>query len=193
MHLRSGKTLKEMARPTNSGTSASSQSSQSSSQEQSTHASTPTVGANVSTAIWVTMAMPYRSNCFCNCFDNCCCNDTTINGGLLCPHSLPIFLCSTIIHMSPHPQVRDKLDDRFIVLQNFIMPMTTREQPYGMPTSMMASFHNNVSTFADHPIPFTPYNANNPSGSSVFGRNAPLDLTTESMISLRVCLDEGMC
>jgi len=57
MHLRSGKSLKEMARPTNSGTSASSQSSQSFSQAQSTHASAPTVGANVSNTMGVTMAM----------------------------------------------------------------------------------------------------------------------------------------
>jgi len=57
MDLRSGKALKEMARPTNSGTFASSKSSQSSSQTQSTQASTPTVGANVSTAMGATMAM----------------------------------------------------------------------------------------------------------------------------------------
>ena len=47
MHLRSGKALKEMARPTNIGTSTSSQSS---SKAQSTHASAPTVVASASTA-----------------------------------------------------------------------------------------------------------------------------------------------
>ncbi|KEH40930.1 hypothetical protein MTR_1g037660 [Medicago truncatula] len=102
--------------------------------------------------------------------------------------SIPV---STTIHMSLHPQVRAILDDRFIAMQNFIMPMTTREQPYGMPTSMIASFHNNASTFADHPIPFTPYNVNSPSGSSVFGQNAPPALTIESMIFLRQQMDES--
>jgi len=74
---------------------------------------------------------------------------------------------STTVPMSPHHQVRARLDDRFIAMQNFIMPMTNMEQPYGMPTSMMASLHNNASTFAYYAIPFTPYNANNPLGSSV--------------------------
>jgi hypothetical protein len=79
----------------------------------------------------------------------------------------------------------------FIVMQNFNMPMINREQPYGMPTSMMASLHNNASTFAYHAIPFTPYNAISPSGSSVFGQNAPPTLIKESMISLRQQMDES--
>jgi hypothetical protein len=31
-----------------------------------------------------------------------------------------------------------------------------REQPYGMPTSMMENMHNSVSAFADQANPFTP-------------------------------------
>jgi hypothetical protein len=82
--------------------------------------------------------------------------------------------------MSPHPQVRARLDDKFMAMQNF-----TREQPYGMLTSMMASLYNNASTFVDHANPFTPYNAHRPLSSSIFGRNAPPALTTKYVISLR--------
>ena len=86
--------------------------------------------------------------------------------------SVPV---STSIPASPHPQVMAKLDDRFITTQNLF-----REQTYGMPTSMMTSLHNNTSTFADHANPFTPYNAHSPSSSSIFGRNAPPTLITDS-------------
>jgi len=57
MHLRCGRALKEMTRP--SGTSASStQRSTQSPQALSTQAPAPTVGVNVSTAMGATMAMP---------------------------------------------------------------------------------------------------------------------------------------
>jgi len=82
---------------------------------------------------------------------------------------------STSIPTSPHPQVMAKLDDRFITMQNLF-----REQPYGMPTSMMTSLHNNASMFTDHANPFTSYNAHSPSSSSIFGRNAPPALITDS-------------
>jgi len=49
------------------------------------------------------------------------------------------------------------------------MPMTTREQPYSMPTSMMVGLQNNASTFADNAIPFTLHNANIPLVSSIPG------------------------
>lgn len=58
MYLRSGKVLKEMAQPTNNGTSASSQSSQYTSQAQSLLKSTPIVGVDVSTAMGETMVVP---------------------------------------------------------------------------------------------------------------------------------------
>jgi len=77
---------------------------------------------------------------------------------------VPLF---TSIPMSPHHHIRTSLDNRFLAMQNFAMPMTTREQPYGILTSMMADLHNNASTFADNAIPYTPYNANIPSSSSI--------------------------
>jgi len=71
------------------------------------------------------------------------------------------------------------------------MQNLSREQPYGMPTSMMANLHNNASAFADHANPFTPFNTHRPSSSSIFGRNAPPALTTKSMMSLRQQMDES--
>jgi hypothetical protein len=93
---------------------------------------------------------------------------------------------STSIPKSPHPKVRARLDGRFITVQNL-----SREQPYGMPTSMMANLHNIASTFADHANSFTSYNTHSPSSSSIFDRNAPPTLTIESMISLRQQMDES--
>jgi hypothetical protein len=45
---------------------------------------------------------------------------------------------STIIPTSPNPQVRTRFDDRVVNMQNF-----SKNQPYGMPTSIMANLHNN--------------------------------------------------
>ena len=98
---------------------------------------------------------------------------------------------STNIHVSPHAHIRATLNDKFIAMQNFNMPVTTKEQPYGIPTSMMAGLQNNSSIFSDNVIPFTPYNANIPSTSSVPGRNATQALTTYSMMSLRKQMDES--
>jgi len=123
MHLRNGKALKEMARPTNSGNFASSQSSQSSSQAQSTQASAPIVDANVPTSMGATMTM-----------------SVSIEMGVIAPATVstiaaamiqpkmrtyvPPFTTnihvSTTILMSPHLQVRARLDDRFIAMENFI-------------------------------------------------------------------------
>jgi len=111
-------------------------------------------------------------------------------GTFVPPFTTSIHVSGTV-HMSPYHQVRARLDDRFIVMQNLTIPMTTREKPSGMPTLLMASLHNNASTFVDHANPFTPYNANSPSSSSVLSRNAPPTLTTESMISLRQQMDES--
>ena len=93
---------------------------------------------------------------------------------------------SSSILISPNPQVRARLDDRFITMQNL-----SREQPFGMPTSMMASLHYNTSMFAEPANPFTPYNAHSPSSSNIFGRNAPPALTTESMMSLLQQMDDS--
>jgi len=58
------------------------------------------------------------------------------------------------------------------------MQSLSREQPYGMPTSMMENLHNNVSAPLDHVNPFTLFNTHNPSSSSVFGRSSLPTLTT---------------
>jgi len=121
MHLISGKALKEMARPTNSDTFASSQSSQSSSQAQSTQAYAPTVGANVSTVMGATMAKPVSTEMGVT-------SPTTVSttaiamtqpeiGSFVPPFTTSIHV-STNFPMSPHPHVRVRLDDRFIVMQN---------------------------------------------------------------------------
>jgi len=65
------------------------------------------------------------------------------------------------------------------------------EQPYGMPTLMMANLHNNVSAFTDHANPFTQFNTHSHSSSSIFGRSALPSLTTESMMLLRQQMDES--
>ena len=90
---------------------------------------------------------------------------------------------STSVHTSPNPQVRTRFDDRVINTQNF-----SREQPYGMPTSMTTNLHN-VPAFTEHANPYMPFNTHNPSSSSVFGRSALPALTTESMMLFRQQMD----
>jgi len=58
-----------------------------------------------------------------------------------------------------------------------------------MATSMMEGLHNNVSTFADNGIPYSLYNANIPSSSSVPGQNVFPFLTTVN--SLGQQMDES--
>jgi hypothetical protein len=76
--------------------------------------------------------------------------------------SVPLFTASvpvsTSVPTSPHPQVRPRLVDRYITLQNL-----STEQPYGMPTSMMENLHNNAFASADHINLFTPFNTYSPS------------------------------
>jgi len=67
------------------------------------------------------------------------------NGSQIIYRILALEEPTTSIHISPYPQVRARLDDLFITMQNL-----SREQPYGMPNSKMASLHNNASTFANH-------------------------------------------
>ena len=122
MHLRSGKALKVMARPTNSGISASSQLSQSSSQAQSTHTPAPTMGANVSTAMGETMAMPVSTEMGVTAPPTTSTTDAAMTqpamGTFVPPFTTSIHV-TTSIPMSHHPQVRARLDDRFIAMQNF--------------------------------------------------------------------------
>jgi len=82
---------------------------------------------------------------------------------------------STSIHASPNPQVRARFDDRFLTMHNL-----SREQQYGMPTSMMKNLHNNASVFTYHANPFTPFNTHSPS-----------TLTTESTMLFRQQMDES--
>jgi len=190
MHIRSGKALKEMAQPTNSGTSVSSQSS---SQAQSTHASNPYSGCQCVNCHGATLTMPVSTEMGVTAPATVSTTAAAMTqpemGAFVPPFTTSIHV-STTIPMSPHHQIRARLDYRVITMQNFTIPMTTMEQPYGMPTSMMASLHNNAF-IADNAISFTPYNAHIASSYSVPGRNAPPALSTKSMISLRQQMDES--
>jgi len=86
---------------------------------------------------------------------------------------------------SSAPSNRPKSDDQNVNIQNI-----SREQPNGMPTSMMANVHNSASVFADQANPFVMHNVHSPSSSSTFGRNT-LPLTTNSMNLLRKQMDES--
>ena len=84
------------------------------------------------------------------------------------------------------PSNRLRLDDRNVNLHNI-----SREQPYGMPTSMMANVHNSATVFADQANPFTMHNVHSPSSSSIFVRNTLPSLTTDSMSFLRQQMDDS--
>jgi len=92
---------------------------------------------------------------------------------------------STSVPTSPNPQVRNRFDDRVINTHNFSM-----DQPYGMPTSMMANSHNNPA-FTEHASLFTPFNSHSPSSSNVFHINVPPTLTIESIMLFRKQMDES--
>jgi len=91
---------------------------------------------------------------------------------------------STGVPTSPHPQVRPRLDDRYVTMQSL-----SREQPYGMPTSMMANLHNNAFAPVNHVNPFTLFNTHSPSSSSFFGRSSLPALITQSMMLFRQQMD----
>jgi hypothetical protein len=63
----------------------------------------------------------------------------------------------TTFHVTPNHQVITSLDNRFLSMQHFTMPMVTRKQPFGMSTSMMEGLQTNASTYADNATVFTPY------------------------------------
>jgi len=69
-------------------------------------------------------------------------------------------------------------------MQNF-----SKDQPYGMPTSMMKNSYNDPA-LTEHANPFTPLNTHSPSSFSVSGRNAPPALTTKSMMMFSQQMDE---
>jgi len=91
-----------------------------------------------------------------------------------------------IIPSSSAPSNMPRHDDRNVNMQN-----VPREQPYGMPTSMMANLHNSAFVFADQANPCTMHNVHSPSSSSIFGRNTLPPLTTDSMNLLRQQMDES--
>jgi len=92
---------------------------------------------------------------------------------------------TTSMPSSSAPSNRSRSDDRNVNIQNI-----SREQPYGMPTSMMANVHNSATVFVDQANPFVMHNVHSPSSSSTFGRNT-LPLTTDSMNLLRQQIDES--
>ena len=86
--------------------------------------------------------------------------------------------CSSLI--SP------RLDDRNTNVKNL-----SKEQLYGMPTSMMANVHNRVSSFADQENLFTTHSIHSPSSSNIFGGSTPPVLMIDSMSLLRQQMDES--
>jgi len=187
MHLRSGKALKIMTKSANTGASMSSQSSQSYSQAQITRAFSPAVGASVSTTMGATMAMPVLTEMGVTApttAPTVTAQMTQPEMGTFVPPITASVPVSTSVLTSPSLQVRTRFDDRVINTQKF-----SKDQPYGMPTSIMANLHNNRA-FTEHANPFTPFNSHSPSSSSVFGINAPPALTIESMMLFRQQMDE---
>jgi len=88
-----------------------------------------------------------------------------------------------------HPKffiIRPRLDDRNTNVYNL-----SKEQPYGMPTSMMANVHNSASAFAEQENPFTMHTIHSPSSSSIFCRSTPPVLTTDLMNLLTQQMDES--
>jgi len=163
MHLRSGKS---MAR-------ASSSSSQSSSQAQSLQATSPLGDLNVSTPLGATMAMLVSTKTGVTAPSTVSTSSpmTRLEMGTV----IPSFLASVppTNSIQSFPLFRPRLDDRNINMQNL-----SREQPYGMPTSMMANAHNSASAFKDQANLFTMNNIHSPSSLSIFCRNILPPLTT---------------
>jgi len=76
-------------------------------------------------------------------------------------------------------------------MRQFTLPMVTMDYPYGMPTTMMAGFQTNASTYAT--TAFSPNNTHLTLGSalSILGWNGQPSLTTASLMSLRQQIDES--
>jgi len=175
MHLRSGKSM----------ACASSSSSQSSSQAQSLQATSPLGDLNVSTPVGATMAMPVSKKMGVTAPSTVSTSVpmTRPEMGAVIPTFTAGVPSTTSIPSSP--LVMPRLDDRNTNMQNL-----SREQPYGMPTSMMENVHNSASVFADQANSFTMHNIHSPSSSSIFGRNT-LPPLTSSMNLLRQQINES--
>jgi hypothetical protein len=137
MHLRSGKALNKMTKSSNTDVSMSSQSLQSSSQAHVTETSIPAMDASVPTALGATMAMSISTEM-----------------GVAAPTIAP-----TVTAQMTRPKM-----GTFVSPFTAGVPVSTsvptsprvintqisyRDQPYGMPTSMMANFHN-IPAFTEH-------------------------------------------
>jgi len=134
MHLRSGKSMARV----------SSSSSRPSSQAQSLQATTPLGVLNVSTAVWATMAMPVSTEMGVTTPSTVSTSSPTTRsemGTFVPPFTVGVPLTTSV---PSSPLVRPMFDDGNTNVQNL-----PREQPYGMPTSMMANVHNSPSTFTD--------------------------------------------
>ena len=188
MHLRSGNALNKMTKSANTGASMSSQSLQSSSQPHNTQTSTPAVGASVPLALGATMAMPVLTEM--RVTDPTTAPPVTAQmtkpgmGTFVPPFTAGVPV-STSVPTSSNPQVRTRFDDRVIKTKN-----SSRYQPYGITTSMMANFHN-IPAFTKLANPFTSFNTHSPSSSSVFGRSALPALTIKFMMLFRQQMDES--
>jgi len=115
----------------------------------------PVVSASVSTSVGATMVMPVSTEMGVTAPTT----TPTVTAQMTQPEMgtfVPPFTAgvhvSTSVPSSPSPQVRNT--------QNF-----SKDQPYGMPTSMMANLHNNPA-FTEHANPFTLFNPHSPSSSS---------------------------
>jgi len=146
------------------------------------------VGASVSTDVGATMAMSVSTEMGVTTSTIA----PTITAPMMKPKMgtfVPSFTAgvpvSTSIPASPNPQVRDRFDDRDLNMQNF-----SKDEPYGIQTSMMENLHNN-HVFIGHENPFTPFNTHSPSSFSIFGINAPPALTTKSMMLFTQQMDKS--
>jgi hypothetical protein len=168
----------------NTGASMSSQSLKYSSQEQITQTATSAVGASIPTALGATMAMSVSTDMGVTA-QTVIAQMTRLEMGTYVPPFTAGVPVTTSVPTSPNPQVRTRFDDRVINTQNL-----SRDQPYGIPTSMMVNLHN-IPAFTEHANLFTPFNTHSPSSSSVFGRSILPALTIESMMLFRQQMDES--
>jgi len=173
MYLRSGK----------SRAHASSSSSQSSSQAPPLQATSPLGDLNMSTSVGATMAMPSSTEMVVTAPSTVSMSAqmTRPEMGIVIPPFTTGVPSTTSMPSTSAPSNRPRLDDRNVNMQN-----VSREQPYGMPTSLMADVRNSASLFVDQANLFTMHNVHSPSSSSIFGRNTLPPLTTDWMNLLRL-------
>jgi len=166
----------------------SSSSSRSSSPAQPLQVTSPLGYLNVSTHVGETMAMPGSMEMGVTAPSTVSTSTQMTQlelGTVIPPFTAGVPLTASMPSTSA-PSNRPRLDDRNVNIHNI-----SREQPYGMPTSMMVNVHNSAFLFADQANPFTMHNVHCPSSSSIFGRNTLPPLTTDLMNVLRQQMDES--